>query len=288
MVAQSAFVSYIVRLFCYEDPKQIDTDTNEKIDLLNILPGISKKDDPYDNWKGRWFPSRSNEWTPPAKIAHKNSVTTYTVPMGVEDPNCDDGKTNLTVDWDKSTTSYECAGQKIQADLSLGVKKYHQLIPVYYRAMHACMSETIEYKDKIPLYGTHRAIWPVYGEYVYVPKQRWLHSLEHGAVVMLYHPCADSSQVEALRKLVKSCLWRHIITPYNELDVDRPLALLTWGYRMSMSHVDKNEVKKFIRKRALRGPEEKFDDGHFDDHLMEKARIVSDAQDSQLCPESHM
>lgn len=26
--------------------------------------------------------------------------------------------------------------------------------------------------------GTHRPLWPAYGEYVYVPKQRWLHSLE--------------------------------------------------------------------------------------------------------------
>lgn len=43
--------------------------------------------------------------------------------------------------------------------------------------------------------GTHRKLWPVYGEYVYVPPQRWIHSLEHGAIVLLYHPCANLNQV---------------------------------------------------------------------------------------------
>lgn len=37
--------------------------------------------------------------------------------------------------------------------------------------------------------GPHRPLWPVYGEYVYLPPQRWLHALEvnitllHGNVV---------------------------------------------------------------------------------------------------------
>lgn len=26
----------------------------------------------------------------------------------------------------------------------------------------------------------HRPLWPVYGEYLFVPPQRWLHSVEHG------------------------------------------------------------------------------------------------------------
>lgn len=69
--------------------------------------------------------------------------------------------------------------------------------------------------------GPHRPLWPRYGEYTFVPKQRWLHSLEHGAVVMLYHPCANNDEINTLKKLVKKCLYRHIITPYNLLDPDR-------------------------------------------------------------------
>lgn len=38
---------------------------------------------------------------------------------------------------------------------------------------------------------------------------------------MLYHPCANPLEVERLKTLVRRCLWRHIITPYNYLDEDR-------------------------------------------------------------------
>lgn len=38
---------------------------------------------------------------------------------------------------------------------------------------------------------------------------------------MLYHPCANKNQVEYLKKIVKLCLYRHIITPYNLLSPER-------------------------------------------------------------------
>lgn len=69
--------------------------------------------------------------------------------------------------------------------------------------------------------GTHRPLWPKYGEYKYVPKQRWLHNLEHGAIVMLYHPCADEREIAKLKRIIQKCLFRHIITPYNGLTTDR-------------------------------------------------------------------
>lgn len=40
---------------------------------------------------------------------------------------------------------------------------------------------------------------------------------QHGAVVMLFHPCADRHQVATLRRVVTSCLRRHIITPSRQL-----------------------------------------------------------------------
>lgn len=69
--------------------------------------------------------------------------------------------------------------------------------------------------------GTHRPLWGVFGEYKFLPKQRWLHNLEHGAIVMLYHPCADRNEVNLLKKIVKNCLYKHIITPYNLLEPNR-------------------------------------------------------------------
>lgn len=38
---------------------------------------------------------------------------------------------------------------------------------------------------------------------------------------MLYHPCANPLEVTRLKNLLRSCLWRHVITPCNDLDYDR-------------------------------------------------------------------
>lgn len=38
---------------------------------------------------------------------------------------------------------------------------------------------------------------------------------------MLYHPCANALEVNQLKKLVKGCLRRHIISPNNFLDEKR-------------------------------------------------------------------
>lgn len=48
----------------------------------------------------------------------------------------------------------------------------------------------------------HRPLWARYGEYEYCPVQRWLHNVEHGAIVGLYHPCADPEEVLLLRKTI--------------------------------------------------------------------------------------
>ena len=39
--------------------------------------------------------------------------------------------------------------------------------------------------------------------------------------MFLYHPCAPKDQVAALRRLARSCLWRHIITSYPHLTQDK-------------------------------------------------------------------
>lgn len=51
-----------------------------------------------------------------------------------------------------------------------------------------------------------------------------------------------------------------------------------------MSHVSKETVTNFIQMHALHAPERLiYKDGDFDDQLLEKAKIVSDEQDSVLC-----
>ena len=72
---------------------------------------------------------------------------------------------------------------------------------------------------------------------------------------MLYHPCTHPATVDKLRRIVKGCIRKHVITPYTNLPEDRPLALVAWGCRMLMSDVDPDQVKQFIKSYGLKGPE---------------------------------
>lgn len=157
-------------------------------------------------------------------------------------------------------------------------------VPKFYLPMHKCMNETIQYKEKLPTLGYHRPLWPVYGEYEYLPPQRWLHSLEHGAIVFLYNPCADKSNVEKLKNLVKKCLFRHIISPYKDLSAERPLALLAWATSLEMASFDKEMSLNFIKNYAKMGPEKTSKQGQYSKMIKEKSTVISDVNDSQVCP----
>ena len=55
----------------------------------------------------------------------------------------------------------------------------------------------------------------------FVPKERWLHNIEHGAIIMLYDPCVLQSEVEKLRNIVRSCIKKHVITPTTFLSPEK-------------------------------------------------------------------
>jgi len=159
---------------------------------------------------------------------------------------------------------------------------------------HRCMEKAIAYKKNvIPVAGTHRPVWPVYGEYKFVPPQRWIHNLEHGGLVFLYHPCADQKLVEEMRRLVTGCLRRHVITPSRRLRPQRPFALVTWGCYLNFGKFEEAGIVDWIRNNAIRkeglqaAPEFKvWKDGDYDHLLKEKAKSVTDEQDSDICPQS--
>lgn len=68
-------------------------------------------------------------------------------------------------------------------------------LPERYVPVHRCMNVKLRYLERIPTIGPHRPLWAQYGEYEFLPPQRWLHNVEHGAIVGLYHPCADKNEV---------------------------------------------------------------------------------------------
>ncbi|KAL6727996.1 hypothetical protein Aduo_009813 [Ancylostoma duodenale] len=210
--------------------------------------------------------------------------------MGLQNQ-CDDGKTNLYVDWNPTDFStFTCMSEPypLRDDIA---PFFHELKernasydPRKDVVYHKCMSETIQYDESPPLRGDHRPNWARYGEYLYVPEQRWLHNLEHGSIILLYHPCADQTELQKLRHIVTSCLYRHVITPYNKLAKERPFALVSWGAMMGMGFVEEQKVISFIKEHARVAPEDLSKDGIYDQFLIHPAAVVSDEMDNNLCP----
>lgn len=239
-----------------------------------------------ETWTGRWLPERPAFQTTENPLRIMSDI--QGVKMGVPSSECDDAKTNLTMDWDFSAVNYTCyyPTMKFVPDRELKPIMEHENIPKYYVAQHKCMDEPIYYSSELPTFGTHRPLWPRYGEYKFVPIQRWLHNLEHGGIVMLYHPCANPLEVNRLRQIVTGCLRRHLITPYNLLSPKRPLALLSWGWRMTMSTVQPDIVREFIKQHALQGAEAISRDGFYDTGLLVPAKILTSVDDDLICPHS--
>uniref|UniRef100_A0A6B0V758 Putative conserved secreted protein n=1 Tax=Ixodes ricinus TaxID=34613 RepID=A0A6B0V758_IXORI len=243
-----------------------------------------------------WPATFSKEITEPVdpnakRVAYRPMDENGRPMMGYINPDCDDGKKRLNVDHDERKQDLSCGyhdALKFSFVTGLAPPRLTcDIIPPHYHPPHYCMDTRIKYPSRIPTFEGHRPLWPRYGEYNYVPPQRWLHSIEHGAVVMLYHPCARWGHVQKLRTLLKNCIRKHIITPYLGLTPKRPLALVSWGCRLEMSFVKTADVVAFIRYFALNGPEGHLaTDGQYSWGLVEGASVVkgSDFQDSNLCP----
>ncbi|CAB3401461.1 unnamed protein product [Caenorhabditis bovis] len=221
-----------------------------------------------------------------------SNVAAYKGAMMGKLTECDDANTNLELDWDpKDYSVFTCSNSmpfaNVDSILFDLVKENPKFDPKNDEVYHQCMDKAIEYKDPIPVRGDHRPNWARFGEYLYAPPQRWLHNLEHGSIVLLYHPCADDDEVEKLRAIVTACIYRHVITPYAQLSPDRPLALVGWGSRLEMNHVDDNEVIDYIKNYSRRAPEDIVRDGRYDKFLIKPARFVAGDNDDKICQNFH-
>ncbi|XP_308840.5 uncharacterized protein LOC1270164 [Anopheles gambiae] len=267
--------------------------------VLTLLLSVQAGED----WNGAWFPNapkalalEAGETMKPVDNAlpevdtAKEKKSPSRIMMGIENADCDDAKHGLAIDFDPynvtHSTVYMCLEPKAdyKGDYNMDAVITEHNVPAAYVANHKCMNSSIEYAERIPSYGTHRPLWPRYGEYRYVPPQRWLHNSEHGAVIALYHPCANKQQVDELKHIVKECLYRHVITPSQLPNKDRPFALVTWHATLEFSVLERTIVEAFIEKYALKGPEQTHRDGQYDHLLVDPAKVVSTEDDSVLCP----
>lgn len=254
--------------------------------ISSICFNVKSEDDLY--WRGRIFPtSYDHEKLSTDDLNTLRKYFTNEPVMGVPNPDCDNGKDPHGFDGDLSEMSYTCFDNKTDYLPNKKVHPLHQseMIPKAYVADHTCMHSPIKYYKKIPTYGTHRPLWPKYGEYTLVPPQRWIHNLEHGAIVLLYHPCADKNELNILRKIVMKCLYKYIITSYDQLSSERPFALVAWGHSLEISKVYPEMAVDFIRSYAHKAYETTNNNGQYDLNLIvpSTTRIGT-----ELCPEDYI
>lgn len=113
----------------------------------------------------------------------------------------------------------------------------------------------IAYPDTPPAGGNHGPCWADYGVYddPALPPERFVHNLEHGAVVFLYHcPGGCEDQVSQLAELVAE-LPRTMLTPYP--DMPEGFGAVAWGQRLVSDCLDMSAMRDFYREFFDRAPE---------------------------------
>lgn len=134
-------------------------------------------------------------------------------------------------------------------------------------AGHEEVCTPLEYETNPPSSGDHWNRWAAYGIYeVPVPREMYVHDMEHGAVVLAYDcegPCPEV--VDALTSVYAgvaadplctsspSVNARLLLTPDPKLD--RPIAAAAWRATYTATCIDLPSLKTFVSERYGRGTE---------------------------------
>jgi hypothetical protein len=113
----------------------------------------------------------------------------------------------------------------------------------------------IVYPDPPPTTGDHNPCWTRYGVHdEQVPDERWVHNLEHGAVVFLYNcPNGCPNEIAQLRALVQACGVFAVLTPYDLLP--KRFAVVSWGHRLVSDCLDISAFRSFYDLNVDHGSE---------------------------------
>lgn len=136
-------------------------------------------------------------------------------------------------------------------------------------AQHIADDVTLTHAAVPPTLGNHRGMWAEWGEYKYLPPERWLHNLEHGGAAVLYHPDAPKATIEGLRQFVqtrpadKGGKFRYVLTPFPGLKTT--VAVVTWGWKFEAACFDGNGIEAFLKLHYRKAPEDFGFPGDFKD-----------------------
>lgn len=137
-------------------------------------------------------------------------------------------------------------------------------VPIEGNRQHVPQGTVIDYKNRPPSSGDHYDQTSGYGVFQReVPAGNWVHTLEHGGIVVLYRPdlCDASCQTvlqSAYNDAPSSQMFpgqrKMAVIPYS--DMDHQIATVAWGWIDEMDSPDKDRVLAFYRAHVDRGPEQ--------------------------------
>jgi hypothetical protein len=120
----------------------------------------------------------------------------------------------------------------------------------------------VSYRANPPASGPHWPVWQQpWGAYpAGLPRERWVHNLEHGGIVLLYNcPAGCDDVVGALTTLWQSTPpdrfneQRFLLLPDQAMP--KKVAAVAWGWRWQGDAVDSAAIRCFIDARYDRAPE---------------------------------
>lgn len=135
-------------------------------------------------------------------------------------------------------------------------------------AVHVAQCEGVTYATNPPAGGNHWGTWAAFKKYAMpVPREVYVHDMEHGAVVLSFR-CADACPevVAALEKVYDEtsadplCVSqgtgvkaRLVLTP--DPDLPTPIAASAWGATYTATCIDTTSLAAFVAEAYGRGPE---------------------------------
>lgn len=128
---------------------------------------------------------------------------------------------------------------------------------------HVPPGTVVNYKSRPPSSGNH---YDTPAGYQFYPRPvdtgNWIHTLEHGGVVLLWRPdLCDQACVTQLQQVYSAVptdgkfnLKKMTATSYQ--DMDHKIAVVAWQWVMNLDDVNQDQIIAFYREHVDRGPED--------------------------------
>lgn len=137
---------------------------------------------------------------------------------------------------------------------------------------HVDAGQPVTYDHNPPASGPH---WPIWAQYRIhdddVPREVYVHNLEHGAIVLLAGASASSDLVDELRGIYSrfpldgECVALGANHPraliVNDAELDVAWAAVAWNHVLEGQCVDEKEIDTFLAAHRGHGPEDECADG---------------------------